>query len=156
MAIFKLVKNDYDTDEALENVLSYILDAEKSNGYVGGQNLIVDNAIDNIYRERRFFCDKTQKRLYHFIISLEEYEVIAPNELYLLCYSICNYFVEFQLVFAIHRNTENVHVHFALMPLSLTNEKKAGFDHATLYGFLEYIRNLLAKYNIKVKLCPDT
>ena len=63
MAVFKLISNPYDTDEALQNVVNYILNPKKSLGYVGAQNMLLCNPIDQINAVQKFYY-KQMYRIY--------------------------------------------------------------------------------------------
>ena len=123
MANLIIVKNSYDTDKALENVISYVSDKEKSRGLIGAQNMLVDDALEQIYAARKFFYEKAGKKVMHFVISFAENEYISKYSLYLEGYKICKMFPKFQMMFTIHDNTGNLHIHFAIIPVNLVTGK---------------------------------
>lgn len=151
MAVFKLISNPYDTDEALQNVVNYILNPKKSLGYVGAQNMLLCNPINQINAVQKFYYKQSGKQVWHFIISFDELEAPYLAAIYFLSYDICSFFAENQMIFAVHCNTAHPHVHFALLPINLATGKKVSFDHATLFEFLKYIRGLLRPFGISLK-----
>lgn len=105
MAYFIVFQNPYDTYEALKNLTQYISDMEKSRGYIGAQNMLVNYALEEILKVNQFFYNQTQKKVIHFLISFGEDEYISVYDLYWECYRVCALLPEYQILFSIHQNT---------------------------------------------------
>ena len=149
MAKLIIFQNPYDTINAMENVVKYVLDRDKAY-YVGAQNLLPDGyELQQIYAVRRFWNDNTKKKILHFLISFGE-EFIAMDNLIEAAYKICSIFPEYQMLFAIHKNIGNLHVHMAVNPINMKTGRKLYFDNCTLFFFVSNLRDILKKYDIKV------
>lgn len=150
MAMLIIINKKYDTVDALNNVLKYASDSNKTNGYIGAQNMFVGNCFEQIMAVNRYFRSTTQKTVIHFILSFADYEYINPNEAVYIAYRICGLLPEYQIKFGVHQNTEHMHIHFAMNPTSLTDGHKFYFDNTNLYNFMSGLRAILEPYEFNV------
>lgn len=151
MAIFKIIKNKYDTIAALNNVFRYVCDKSKSCSLIGAQNILIDSDIEELTAVNRYFRDNTQKKVIHFIIGFAFDEYISPEDAYIIGYDICALLPEYQIKFAVHQDTYNLHMHFAMNPISLYNGHKFCFTNENIYHFMNGLRNIFNPYEIKIK-----
>lgn len=154
MAELIIFNNPYDTDAALNNVVRYITDKEKSNGLVGAYNMLVNNPVEQITKVNNFFYNKTRKKVIHFILAFDDSEYISAYSLLEEGYNICRtLFFEYQVAFGVHQNTDNLHIHFALVPISMVTGKKFYFDNKNLYMIITGLRKIFKNYDIKISYC---
>ena len=68
MAKLIIFQNDYDTIDAFENVVEYILNKDKDS-YIGAQNLLLDhNPLQQFFAVKNYWNDSTKKKVLHFSI----------------------------------------------------------------------------------------
>jgi len=122
MAYIKIVDRDYYDWKAIYNVINYIfryggIPFEYTGGYgvsfVEGDyvyDIIVQfETVKIIYKKEQF------KLLKHFIIIFSKYENVTPFEARNIAWEFIKYFGEnYQVVFAVHTDTANIHVHIVL------------------------------------------
>lgn len=150
MAKLVILRGEYNTTETLRNVLNYVSDKSKARGYIGAQNMLVDNSFEQIMTVNRYFHSTTQKTVLHFILTFADYEYINPNEAAYIGYRICSLLPEYQIKFGVHQDTEHMHIHFAMSPTSLTDGHKFYFDNTNLYNFISGLRAILEPYEFNV------
>ena len=144
-----IFRNDYDTYDALEKVLEYVDNTKKSE-YIGAQNILLHNPMEQARAVDKFFYNQTKKKVFHLALSFDEDDFISAYTLFEEGYNICALLPEYQIVFAVHQNTDYLHMHFAIIPINLITGRKLCFDNNTLYSFVQQIREIFKKYDIKV------
>ncbi len=154
MANFMIIKKDYDTIDALKNVFEYISDKIKSDGLIGAQNMLVDYSFEQAMAVNRYFYNNTGKKVIHFILSFAIYDNIDPIDAFYEGYKACELLSEYQIKFAIHQNKDNLHIHFAMNPISINDGHKFYFDDSNLYKFITGLRKIFEPYGIKINYIP--
>ena len=124
-AIFK------DENGQLERECKYVEnDIKTVNGaYVGTRNLISDDvkaAVNEMMNVKKFYGKTGGRTALHGIISLQELESEITNaeDLMKLCNDVLEeLFPNHQAIFAVHTNTEDLHVHFIVNSVGLDGKK---------------------------------
>lgn len=95
--------------------------------YVGARNISdVSNAVDEMMQVKRFYQKLDGRVALHGIISLDEDESAKENagKLMFLCDELMEkIFPDNQIVYAVHTNTENLHIHFIANTVGLDGRK---------------------------------
>lgn len=122
-----------------------------SGAYVGGHNIIsteVSAAVEEMMKVKEFFNKKNGRAALHMLISLPEEESDPNNasRLMQLCSDVLNeVFPDHQAVFAVHTNTDNLHVHIIVNSVGL-NGKKIHQDNNFISKVLQPCVNKYAKW----------
>ena len=149
MANLVIFRNEYASYEDLENVFNYVNNRTRSL-YIGGQNILLRNPIEQAMAVNRFFCKETKRKAFHLAISFDDNDFMIAHELYDEGYNICALLHEYQIIFAIHQDTKYIHMHFVINPISLATGRKLFFDNTTFYRFVDGIRAVFKKYDVKI------
>lgn len=97
--------------------------------YVGGHNVTstdVSYAVDEMMKVKKFFDKQNGRAALHMLISLPEEESDPSNasRLMQLCSDVLKeIFPNNQAVFAVHTNTDNLHVHVIVNSVGLNGKK---------------------------------
>ena len=120
-----------DPGQQLERECKYVANDIKTmeGAYVGTRNLISSNmkhAVEEMMQVKEFYEKKDGRAALHGMISLEEKESSTQNAAKLL--QLCNdvvkeLFENHQAIFAVHTNTDNLHVHFIINSVGLNGKK---------------------------------
>ena len=156
MAKIIIKDNAYDTNEAIANVFNYVSNSAKSNGLIGAQNMLVNNSLEQIEAVNRYFYNNTKKKVIHFIIAFAPDDCIEPMAAYYAGYEICELLPAYQIKFCVHQNTNDLHMHFAMNPVSLIDGHKFYFNDRNRYSLLDGIRKILDYHGIKISYATDT
>lgn len=122
-----------------------------SGAYVGGHNILsteVSAAVEEMMKVKEFFNKKNGRAALHMLISLPEEESDHNNasRLMQLCSDVLNeVFPDNQAVFAVHTNTDNLHVHIIVNSVGL-NGKKIHQDNNFISKVLQPCVNKYAKW----------
>lgn len=125
--VVKKMNNKFSDSKAVDNLVRYILldkDGENKRQYAGGRGvdyLNWKNAAKQFKCVQRYFGKESGRRIYHMVVSFpEEYDDLY--EVYMLGERMVNQlFGGYQCVFALHENTDNLHIHFAWNAVSYRN-----------------------------------
>ena len=116
--------------------------------YVGCRNISdLKNATNEMLQIKEFFKKFGGRVALHGIISLDERESDKKNAgklMMLLNDLLEEVFPNYQAVYAVHTNTENLHIHFILNTVGL-NGRKIHMDSAFMSKVFEPALNRLAK-----------
>ena len=151
MAQFIVFGGEYYTTEALHNVLNYVCDKDKANGFIGAQNMIDNNSFEQAMIVSRYFYNNTKKAVIHFAVAFAPDEYISPQDAVNVGYMICGLLPEYQIRFGVHQDTDNLHIHFALNPVSLIDGHKFYFDNRNLITFMNGLRTIFKPYGFNVE-----
>lgn len=127
-----------------------------SGAYVGSVNLAttdISEAVDEMMKIKKYYGKTDGRAALHGIISLpvEESKIENASDLMKLCEDVLKeLFPDHQAIFAVHTNTENLHVHFIVNSVGLNGKKihqPKGFinkvvhpcvnKYAEKYGFIK-------------------
>ena len=141
---------DIDNVNQLNNQLMYVTDEIKTvDGlYVGGRHIMdFDNATSEMMQVKEFYGKLDGRVAMHGIISMSEEESDPRNAgklMLLLNEFMERIFSEHQVVYAVHTNTENLHVHFVVNTVGLDG-KKIHMDRSFMKKTFEPTLNQLAE-----------
>ena len=113
----------------IRSEVSYVINETKTleGALVGTQNLVsVETAFNEMMAVKRFYGKEDGRIALHGTISLESFESTPENapKLMMACQDVLSkLFPNNQAVFAVHTNTDNLHVHFFLNSVGLDGKK---------------------------------
>lgn len=151
MANLIVVNNTYTNEDALYNVVNYVINYDKTNGVYGGQGVLMDDPYFYMEKERNYYKNKG-KQVQHFILSFNENEYVSSYDALQIGYGVCALFPEYQSVFGFHQNTEHRHIHWAINPVRITDGRKLSFTYEETFGLRKKIAELLEYYDMKCSL----
>ena len=141
---------DIDNANLLTNQLRYVTnDVKTMDGlYVGGRHIVdFDNATNEMMQVKEFYGKLGGRVATHGIISLDREESDPKNAgklMLLLNDFMAELFPEHQVVYAVHTNTENLHIHFVINTVGLEG-KKIHMDRSFMKKIFEPTLNKLAE-----------
>lgn len=154
LSIVKVIENGYEHPLALRGLLNYIF-TDKSTGnccyYCGGANIDPQNAEEEMRAVKRAYR-KTEGRIArHFVVSLGSDSLFLPCEANELALKICQYYSDrYQIVYSVHENTKNLHIHFVMNTVSFRDGLMFSEGPAELQQFKNYVQQLINEQIRKV------
>lgn len=150
MALFKCVdlgNNPYKA-ELIHNLIHYILKPKKQVRYWGGINFLItdaENVTQQFYTVRRIYHRDGDIQARHFVLSFSsEYDDVNAYQAACIANEICLLFQnEYQVIFAVHENTENIHIHFVVNSTNLLTTKSLNLSNWFLERLYENIETIL-------------
>ena len=127
MAIIEFINGKNRNYSGMKRSTNYILRVDKTNlGLYSGHNCDPDHAYENFVLTKRLFNKESGRQYVHFVQSFSDRENVdektvkkIADELLLM-----EKFNGFQVLYAVHTDTDNLHTHFILNTVnSETGEK---------------------------------
>jgi hypothetical protein len=158
MAILKKINGSYSNDDALYNLVNYILDLNKMpNRIVGGQGVYLNN-VAICMNDIRCIFNHEGRQAEHYILSFtyEEAQRLCKQTALILGYRLCEFFEGVQALFAYHEvkdeanafDNHNLHIHFAVGTTNLMTGKKYYTDKTEVFKFRNHAEVILNEMNI--------
>ena len=151
----------YKDDNALHDVLAYCGRYGKAS-LVDGIGVYPPNAIYEMERLAQAFGQARGVRLRHWTLSFSKEEVKKINRKSLLdmlhhfgWYAASYYGGQYQIVFTIHLDSDNPHIHFVMNTVNYRTGKKYPGDKADYYSYQQYLSNFFSCYGMILKVVSD-
>ena len=151
MASLIIVKNPYDTPEALCNVVKYVINYQKTNGFVGATGVSLLDPINCMLAVKEYY-KSTGKAVEHIVLSFSPNECITTLDAFDIGYKICELFPKYQSVFGVHKDTKHLHLHIAINTTNVASGHKLCFGFQESFKLRRNIGTLLVPYGIMCDL----
>lgn len=148
MAIVKIINSNN-----LSNLINYINDAKGHNDeiiYFNGIGVNPRTAIRDMELCKKVYCQTRGSQGKHIIVGfnkVEENQLIEKNIIDVVADNIARtiYFhTGCQIVYAVHGNTDNIHIHFALNSVRISDGYKIQLNYRVKYMIEKDIRAYLS------------
>ena len=159
MAILKKINGKYTNEDAIYNLVNYILDRSKMPDLIaGGQGIHLNQPFECMDDIRCIF-NHTGRQAEHYVLSFTDDEMsrFNPYTARVLGYSLCEFFEGVQVLFAYHQCNDdsngfdfstNLHVHFAIGATNVNTGKKYFSDRTEAFRFRAYAEAVLNEMGI--------
>lgn len=152
MAVFLTInqKEKYHDANAKRDVIRYILNEEKMpNGYFGSMGVNPLNPALSMQAVSSFYGKENGVQIRHFSISFDKSEISDPVIVNAIANELMAYIGKcYQVVYAVHENTEQLHFHMAFNPVNhITGERYRG-NKSEYYALLNMIKSIARKYGV--------
>lgn len=155
MPVFKAVNRDYKTGEDLKNLVCYaVMGKDGAMNVHGAQGILLEEP-DFMYRQmegvKKQFHKERNRQGMHYMLSFsgEEEKYIGVNEALRIGYAVADFFQGWQVVFGIHTDTSNLHIHFVVNCTSYETGKAFDMGPAGLQEVKDYIKAVVWNYYIR-------
>lgn len=137
----------------LAEIVEYVKNPDKnSHGLYAGAGVRVTHAAEDM-KTVKVLKNKTTGRQYiHFVVSFDR--GVAALTAHAVGMRILDYYGQnFQIIMAVHDNTENVHCHFVLNTVGL-GTRKFSQSKREMLDFREFINGVLDEWNLRA-IAPE-
>ena len=162
MAVYSVIgigdKKKYFDVNAYRDAIYYIARPDHA-CYTGFANLTsMENAAAEMQQNAAAFGKDKGKRIRHSVLSFDhETENVSAELADQFAQEIIQYYApEYQITYAVHNNTEDIHIHFVMNMVGLDGEKYGG-KRKDYYDFQKYMRQVtnMKVMNIKESRHPQ-
>lgn len=137
MPIIKFINKKYTSFEAMKNLIYYIMAAEKTPNRIIGAIAVYPIEKEEIVRQFKqtqvLHRNQKKNRALHIILSFseEDSQWLNLKDYEKIGYSVANYYgkANHQVVFALHEDTDNPHIHFVVNKVNYITGKKYHQQH---------------------------
>ena len=148
MAAFEIgiPKGNYKNEDAVSRVIDYIcrLNKPEQVGGMGVFPLYVEDMVNQFLAVKRIYHKEEGKQVFHIFISFEKSLGFTVDEVMEMGYEIAAYWgYDRQVIFAVHDDTQNIHIHMAINTVAYTNgEYKAYYP---IEDITEYVKPIVKR-----------
>lgn len=144
------VNESYSNQSDLVNVINYVFNPCKvlSNSYGGLQVRLesIESIIKDFLFVKNIYGKTDGRQLRHFIISFDPEDNISPQEALKMAYIASEYYSDYQMVFTVHENKPNLHIHFVMNSVSYKTGKKYAGGECDWYSFVNYCKKRIPNF----------
>jgi len=153
MALLKVVnrKGKYHDPDSRETIARYITNPNKTlSGFIGVSEGVNPQDIAGSMNQVAQHFNKTRGvQLRHIIISFLPDEVSSPEVVYRIGCDLAGYTSqEYQTVFAVHENTNRLHIHLMFNSISFVDGHRYYGKKYEYYSFINHVKQVLHQYGI--------
>lgn len=154
MCTLVLVNEPYNDLPSITNVVHYVTH-KKSGDWVqffGCLNGDIGKIVTEIIRVKQYFHKEDGRQIRQFIVSFEEQTEYNAYDVYILAIQIAAYYADrYQIVFGVHDDTDNLHIHFAFNSVSFVDGIKYSGGLGDMFRLKSYIGRLIKDYDIEFR-----
>lgn len=137
MPVIKFINKKYNSLNAMRNLIYYVMAADKTPNRIIGAVAVYPIEEKEIVRQFKqtqvFHRNQKKNRVLHFLLSFttEEAQWLNSKDYIKIGYSVANYYgkANHQVVFALHEDTDNPHIHFVVNSMNYITGKKYHQQH---------------------------
>lgn len=154
MAMLKVLNcaGKYHDIGAREVLAEYIFNPDKMvHGFCGGV-AVTENFVESMNEVAVKFKKTKGIQLRHFVLSFPAEEIDDPEVVYEIACHVARFVGrDYQVAFAVHENTENLHIHFMQNSVSYTTGLKYSGSKKDYYQLVNFLTEFL-KQNYGIRL----
>lgn len=161
MAILKLMRDPYTNDDAVTNLVDYVLNENKMPSRIfGGTGISLSAPAESMYKIKNAYDKATGKQAEHFILAFNQMEqrLLATTFIYEIAYEICEFFQGVQVLFAVHEvnnaylsddyGDNAIHIHFVVNTINTLTGNKFILNYNNQFALREYILRILQNHQV--------
>jgi len=147
MAIYNVVgvgqHNKFFDDNSYHDAITYISSPGKA-VKVGGYGITsIGSAAEEMEQTAISFGKNVGKRLRHSVLSFTPGENILPEQANDFAAEIIKHYApEYQIVYAVHNNTDNLHIHFVMNQISYVDGHRYRGQKKDYYSFQRHMKRV--------------
>ena len=146
MATYKVIgvgeHGKYFDENAYHDTLRYIFDPNKA-VYIGGSGISSpEKAAEEMQSIAAQFGKDSGKRVRHSVVSFHPSEGVSLENAKLYAQRIIQYYApDYQIAYAVHGNTDEVHIHLVMNQIGLDGSRYQG-KKLDYYNFINHIKSV--------------
>lgn len=148
MCVVKMVSDPYNNFSSIFNLIDYALTDKRTGkpvGYCGGFNVDISRADEQMVLVKEYYHKTSKRMMRHFVVSFED--KVSAYDAYILGYQIAAYYAgRYQIVFGVHEDTDNLHIHFVFNTVSFVDGLKYSGDTCDLSRLKAYVNEVFEVY----------
>ncbi len=153
MSIFKVItKKDQDLNDLYSRCI-YITDCRSTKlDLIYGSNINIHFPFNSMILVKKIFNQENGHTYHHFVLSVDTSDTVDPYTFYVLSVQVCELIAYFggnyQVLMAVHINTDNLHTHFICNNIDFLTGKRMNVNYSMLHGIKENINLILENYDL--------
>lgn len=147
MAIYNVVgvgqRNKFFDDNSYHDAITYITNPSKAARTGGAGITSLESAAEEMEQTAILFGKNVGKRLRHSVLSFTAKENISPEQANIFAAEIIKHYApEYQIAYAVHSNTDNLHIHFVMNQISYVDGHRYRGQKKDYYDFQRHMKRI--------------
>lgn len=135
----------------LKRVVDYITDPYKTDDdLIGGNGVNKENALSRMNTVKNYYNKCGGREYIHFVVSFQGQQ--DADSVYFIANQIAMLYEDYQVLFAVHLNTANTHIHFVINTVCVSDGHKYSQSKYDMKCLKEQIESIIAQSGL---LCTD-
>lgn len=152
MAVYKVIHAPYQYHDqsAIDDVVSYCLQDRKTpQKLIFARRVDPQHAIEEMHDIAAAYGKDSGLRLRHSVLSFAPEENISVEKAAKIAKEALDYYGEkYQIISAVHEDTNNVHIHFVMNQVSYVDGSRYRGKKSDYYQYQKYLKKTLSKSGI--------
>ena len=152
MSYFRVI---HENPRTLFGVVKYVKNENKTDSAtMDGFGVLPESAFEEMDIVKKIYNQADGRQYKHFVFSFDSNITLPIETLKEICYQIgCYYANDYQILSAIHFDTNNIHCHYILNTVNMFDGTKFSMSKGDIYDYKKYINQILESYNLsKIEL----
>lgn len=134
----------------LKRIIEYVTDRKKTcEDLIGGVGISCVNALERMETVKRFYGKEGGREYIHFAVSFKGKKDV--DTAYFIAENIADLYEDFQVLFAVHTNTANTHIHFVINSVNVKDGHKFSQSRSDLQRLKDKINHIADKYGLNTE-----
>lgn len=148
MAIYKVCgigeKKKFSDPDSYIDSLNYIFFKDNKAAFIGGANISSpENAAREMQEVAISFGKNKGKRVRHSMLSFHKNENVSADRANEYAQRIIQHYApEYQIAYAVHNNTDEIHVHFVMNQISFVDGHRYRGEKKDYYDFINHTKKV--------------
>lgn len=131
----------------LRRAIDYITDLNKTcHDLIGGNSVNENNAFERMKIVKEYYNKCGGREYIHFVVSFKGKQ--NADIAYEIADNISMIFENYQVIFAVHLNTSNTHIHFVINTVCVLDGHKYGQSKSDMQNLKQFIENIITQSGI--------
>ena len=147
MAIVKCTNISSNDIGSLDRMDKYICDSNKtSRRHIGCRGCPPELWVQQVKANKHIWHSESKRQLRQLVMGFDPHDKIRCVEAVRVANDVAKYFKGHTVKYAVHRNTEHLHIHFLVDNTSYIDGKQLDMSKSDLKRFKEYCSEVLTKH----------
>lgn len=147
MAIIKCTNISSNDIGSIGGMDKYICDLNKtSHRLIGCRGCPPELWVQQVNANKHIWHSESKRQMRQFVLGFDPHDKISYDEAVRVANDVAKYFKGHTVKYAVHRNTEHLHIHFLVDNTSYIDGKQLDMSKSDLKRFKEYCSEVLTKH----------
>ena len=136
---------------SLKKIINYITQDEKTDEkLISGQNCMPESAFDEMTTVKNLYGKNNGRQYIHIVQSFKPDEKLKYETAHKIGLKLAEYFKDYQIIIATHKDRDHVHNHLVLNSVSMKDGRKFQQSAEDMQRFKEFSDKLCKDFGLSV------
>ena len=148
---FEIAPHGYYGNSSMRRIIDYVISDKKTKRllpFVGSPNVELDKAFEQMMLVKEYYNKTGGRMIRHFWVSFPKQLCYTFVDCYYIGWRISEYYASYyQIIFGVHEDTENIHIHFAMNTVRFIDGKKYSDGYLDYFCLSKHIDDVVKTHN---------